>query len=255
MAELDAVTILLSFIITWGIGLAPPLLIRYIFLKRPVSRWPAIGICASFWVFNVILFTALGSKSRSHFALTLVAFVSYWLLRRSEKRSEDHGPTATELQDTTMPGTDERKTDTGFVAVPVALQPVPTPASNASSDEGFINEHELAVIAKHDGVKEVVVQGYGVDPTVRPKFITHYLVRVNGRRVYRQSAVRPGDNLQALAGWIGLNHGPTGKGPNSNPFEFESVEEVADVLGRAGIARFAVQSHIVWNKVHITFDI
>ncbi len=86
--ELDAATILVSIVITWGIGLAPPLLIRYAILKRPMNNRPAIGICAAFWFFNVILFTALGSQSKSHAALILVAFVSYWILRKVGKPKE-----------------------------------------------------------------------------------------------------------------------------------------------------------------------
>ena len=53
-----------------------------------MNKWPAIGICALFWLFNVILFTALGSKSKTHFALPLVAFVSYWILLRTGKVKE-----------------------------------------------------------------------------------------------------------------------------------------------------------------------
>lgn len=88
MLELDAVTIVASIILTWGIGLAPPIVIRYAILKRPMNKWPAIGTCGAFWLFNVILFTALGSKSKTHAALTLVAFVSYWILRKARKAKE-----------------------------------------------------------------------------------------------------------------------------------------------------------------------
>jgi hypothetical protein len=80
--------IVASIILTWVIGLAPPLVIRYAILKRPMNKWPAIGTCASFWILNVILFTALGSQSKTHAALGLVAFASYWLLRKAEKGKE-----------------------------------------------------------------------------------------------------------------------------------------------------------------------
>ena len=88
MSEFDAVTIVTSIVITWGIGLAPPLLIRYALLKRAMNKWPAIGTCAAFWFSNIIIFTALGSKSRTHTALTLIAFVSYWILRKTSKEKE-----------------------------------------------------------------------------------------------------------------------------------------------------------------------
>lgn len=88
MLELDAVTIVASIILTWGIGLAPPIVTRYAILKRPMNEWPAIGVCAAFWLLNIALFTALGSKSKTHAALTLVAFVSYWILRKAGKAKE-----------------------------------------------------------------------------------------------------------------------------------------------------------------------
>jgi hypothetical protein len=31
---------------------------------------------------NIVLFTAMGSKSKTHGALALIAFVSYWILRQ-----------------------------------------------------------------------------------------------------------------------------------------------------------------------------
>ena len=88
MYEFDAVTIIASIVITWGIGLAPPLLIRYAILKRQMDKWPAIGTCNIFLFLNIIIFTALGSKSKTHGALTLVAFVSYWILHNSMKVKE-----------------------------------------------------------------------------------------------------------------------------------------------------------------------
>lgn len=79
----------LSFIFTWGIGLTPPLLIRFAFMRRPISKGWAIGTVALFWVFNLVLFTALGSQSKSHGALALVAFVSYAILRKGAKKQAE----------------------------------------------------------------------------------------------------------------------------------------------------------------------
>lgn len=77
--------LLFSFLLTWVIGLIPPLLIRYALLRRPLSKGVSIGLCVVFWVANVIVFVALGSKSKTHGALTLVAFVSYWIYTSGEK--------------------------------------------------------------------------------------------------------------------------------------------------------------------------
>lgn len=82
MYELDATTIIVSFVITWSIGLLPPVLIRYAILKRPVAKWPAIGTCALFWVINLALFIAMESRRETYASLGLIAIVSYWILRQ-----------------------------------------------------------------------------------------------------------------------------------------------------------------------------
>jgi hypothetical protein len=87
MEDLTATTLIFSFIITWTIGLTPPLLIRYAFLRRPMAKKPAIGTSAFFWLLNIILFIAMGSESKGHAALLLIAYVSYWILRREKKKS------------------------------------------------------------------------------------------------------------------------------------------------------------------------
>jgi len=87
MEEFSAISLILSIIITWTIGLLPPLLIRYVILKRPLTKKSAITICVLFWVFNMILFIVMGSTSKIHASLFIVAFVSYWILRREKKIS------------------------------------------------------------------------------------------------------------------------------------------------------------------------
>ncbi len=74
---------LLSIVLTWTIGLIPPLFIRFVIVGRPISSNFAIGISALFWVFNFALFLILESQSKTHLALFLVAWASYWILRRS----------------------------------------------------------------------------------------------------------------------------------------------------------------------------
>jgi hypothetical protein len=76
---------LVSAIATWGLGLAPPLLVRFALVRRPMGRGWAVGLVALFWMLNIVLFTTLGSQSESHSALTLVAFVSYLIPRKGSK--------------------------------------------------------------------------------------------------------------------------------------------------------------------------
>lgn len=75
-------SLLFSIILTWGIGLAPPLLIRYAILRRPLSKTVAIVIVVVFWFINISIFIALGSQSKTHAALFFVALVSYYILHR-----------------------------------------------------------------------------------------------------------------------------------------------------------------------------
>lgn len=90
MAELYGeqwgLVLFLSLLFTWGVGLAPPLLIRFAIMRRPIGKGWAIGVVALFWVFNIVLFTALGSQSKTHGALALVAFASYAILRKGAKK-------------------------------------------------------------------------------------------------------------------------------------------------------------------------
>ncbi|MBI4686905.1 MAG: hypothetical protein HY756_03875 [Nitrospirae bacterium] len=87
MNEYSTAEWILSFIITWTIGLLPPLLIRFVFLKRPIGKNPAIGICGLFLFLNILLFTVLGSESKTHAVQLLIAYISYWILRKEKKAS------------------------------------------------------------------------------------------------------------------------------------------------------------------------
>jgi len=76
----------LSFLLTWAVGLLPPVLIRFVFLRRPIGNGWAICVVALLWIFNIGLFTALGSQSKTHGGLVLVVFVSYAILRKGTKK-------------------------------------------------------------------------------------------------------------------------------------------------------------------------
>lgn len=81
-------TLLFSAILTWGVGLAPPLLIRFAFIKHALSKPPALITVIFLWVFNFVIFTALGSESKTHGALLLVAWASYAILRKGAAKYE-----------------------------------------------------------------------------------------------------------------------------------------------------------------------
>jgi hypothetical protein len=88
--------LIVSVVLTWGIGLTPPLLIRYAVLRRPLAKGWAWGIAACFFFINVALFVALGSQSKTHYALILVAWASYAILHAGAKKLP---PTVPPLRD------------------------------------------------------------------------------------------------------------------------------------------------------------
>lgn len=57
-------------------------------MKHPLSKPPALITVIFLWVFNFILFTALGSESKTHGALLLVAWASYAILRKGSANYE-----------------------------------------------------------------------------------------------------------------------------------------------------------------------
>lgn len=86
--------VILSIVITWAIGLLPPILTRYAILRRPLERWPAIGLSLLFFFINNIIFIGLlNSKNKSHHTITTMAFVSYWILRRGASAAPVNKPT------------------------------------------------------------------------------------------------------------------------------------------------------------------
>ncbi len=77
--------LLASFILTWLIGLTPPIVIRFIIARKPLPRCWAIVLAAMFLIMNIEIFTMLGSRSNTHTALCLVPWVSYLVLRRKSR--------------------------------------------------------------------------------------------------------------------------------------------------------------------------
>lgn len=75
--------LLLMLLLNWSIGLTPPIVLRYIVLRRPIHhRWLAIFIICILLLLNMIIFSALGGKNPG--ALILMAFVSYAILRMNK---------------------------------------------------------------------------------------------------------------------------------------------------------------------------
>ena len=88
--------LIVSAILTWGIGLAPPLLTRFAILRRPITKVSGIVFVSIFWFLNLITFIAMGSQSKTHGALFFVAVASYYILRSGWKKYEVKVPSQPE---------------------------------------------------------------------------------------------------------------------------------------------------------------
>lgn len=79
-------TLAVSFIITWGVGLTPPLVIRYAIFCRPLSKrmasWIAAGSSAFFWMTFLFLNVALGQKPGTGAVWVIMFFVARWIMSR-----------------------------------------------------------------------------------------------------------------------------------------------------------------------------
>ena len=80
MSNLSSIELLLSFVITWTIVLVPPAIIRYIY-QKPLSKGVAITLAIVLYFANKILFTAMGSQSKSHAALLIGSIFCFYVLR------------------------------------------------------------------------------------------------------------------------------------------------------------------------------
>jgi lipoprotein-releasing system permease protein len=65
--------------VTWVLGLCIPLVVQAI-LRRPLRKVWALVLTGILWLLNYNIFTFLGSQSRTHAALFLVAATTYWIL-------------------------------------------------------------------------------------------------------------------------------------------------------------------------------
>jgi len=75
-------------VITWALALTPVVVLRYLVLKRPVGRWPAIGLGALTSLVHAVVFALLGvTKLRPVGAV--VGFVAYEILHAGYEGAEE----------------------------------------------------------------------------------------------------------------------------------------------------------------------
>lgn len=109
MENFSAVNLVFSFIITWTIILSPPLLIRFVLLRRKMSKKWAIITSVLLWLFNMFIFVAAGSQSKSHAVLWIGAYITYKIIgpRNPKKEISEADKRKWNITDTTTPETNK----------------------------------------------------------------------------------------------------------------------------------------------------
>jgi len=69
------------FLLTYGIGLLPPILIRYIFVRETLKRSRALIIVIVFYIIHLFIVILLSEgRPSAHFPLIIIATISYGIL-------------------------------------------------------------------------------------------------------------------------------------------------------------------------------
>lgn len=93
------ITLIFSFIVTWGIGLSIPILVRFLILKRPLSKGKTIMLVSCLLILNILVITAIKhvlepevNHRANGFAYLLIALASYKVLRinKNDSQRETH---------------------------------------------------------------------------------------------------------------------------------------------------------------------
>ncbi|MBI5076584.1 MAG: hypothetical protein HZB62_15645 [Nitrospirae bacterium] len=87
MENLSGLEIGLSFILTWVVGLLTPLIIRFVLLRRPLGKKMAFAVSFVLYVINLAIFIALGSQSKTHAVLFVIAWIAYAILIKQKKET------------------------------------------------------------------------------------------------------------------------------------------------------------------------
>lgn len=99
------ITLVVSFIVTWGLGLTPPLVIRYAIVRRPLSRkaasWIAAGSSVFLWVAFAALNVALGEEPGRGVVWFVMFFVARWIMSRGCDSAATLRPTERRLAEPT----------------------------------------------------------------------------------------------------------------------------------------------------------
>jgi hypothetical protein len=94
--DMPPALIALSFVITWGLGLSPALVTRYLVFKAPLARrkanWIAGISSVGFWLLFLFLNVAAGEQRVGNGLVWFVIFfVSRWIMTRGHPDYQSNG--------------------------------------------------------------------------------------------------------------------------------------------------------------------
>lgn len=91
-----AVSLLIGTLFVYGVGIAIPALIRFVFYKKPISKGAAIGLLVVWWfVLFTIIYFMKGENPPNNLPLFIVSIVSYGILTKKDKTLEASEETKT----------------------------------------------------------------------------------------------------------------------------------------------------------------
>jgi len=94
MSQIDPTSIVLGIILTYGIGLAPALLLRFVLFKKPLSRIISVLICFVWFVlwtaFIISLRVGSGQEPRLSGGSFIMIFCSYYILSKGYYPKSKH---------------------------------------------------------------------------------------------------------------------------------------------------------------------
>ncbi len=84
-----AVGFLIGTLFVYGVGIAVPALVRFVFYKKPMTKGSAIGLLVIWWfiLFTMIYFMKSGTPPKA-VPLIVVVVISYGILTKKDKSAE-----------------------------------------------------------------------------------------------------------------------------------------------------------------------
>lgn len=210
----------MSVLVGWILGLAPAILIRYVFVRRAVETGAALGILAVQWLITVVGL-ASADIPVNHGALFILLLVAYWILRSGVRDD----PKA-KLELTSAGNTPQQvRSETGVTAASVEQSQA---AISKSGDEGMYlrvtNEFEKG--AKNDALwAKALALSDGDIETAKYKYIN-----------FRVQSLKAEEEMLAR-----LNH--------DIPVELKQMLSQKELLSEfAGRPRYQQKGYLKWIK-------